>query len=279
MTIFKSSAYFLLITLLFSCGDDETIDIENPTENSNAKAVYNQAYQENFSEDSIDDILANANDAYVLIDPFLDDVADSVAAIKAKGNEVGAYISIGTGENYRADFTALEPFLVGTPWGQWPNEFFVNSTTTGIVDIMKARIDQIATWGCDWVEFDNMDWVYDDDLRTTYGFQVTETEGIVYFQELCDYVHSKGMKCMAKNMTEDAENFDGVLYESYNDEKNWWDQDGAQGFVAANKLVIINHYNETNCNAIYEEYKAIYGNTISYICEDANLQKYVHYNE
>jgi hypothetical protein len=84
---------------------------------------------------------------------------------------------------------------------------------------------------------------------------------------------------MAKNMTVDAENFDGVLYESYNDEKNWWDQAGAQSFIAANKLVIINHYNETNCNAVYEEYKTIYGNTISYICEDANLQKYVHYNE
>ncbi len=271
--------YFVILSVTIftiSCDNQE----ENTTlENSSAKAIYNQAYQENYEADSVNLILNEAANAYVLIDPFENNVWQEVSAIKANGNEVGAYISIGTGENWRADFQEMQPYLVTSPWGQWPSEFFVNEVTTGILAIMKARIDKIADWGCDWVEFDNMDWIYDDDLRTTYGFQVTQEEGIAYYQELCDYVHQKGMKCMAKNTVENASGFDGVLYESYHDNKNWWDQSGAQNFLDAGKLVIVNHYNEINCGQVYTEYKGIYDDNLSFICEDANLQRYVHFNQ
>ncbi len=260
---------------LYSCKTDNKSSLRG----NKAIPVYNQAYQENYEKDKISDIIANAHNAYVLIDPFEDTVAASVAAIKTNGNQVGAYISIGTGEAWRSDFTLMQPYLVSKQWGEWPDEYFVNSTTTGIIDIMKARIDKIADWGCDWVEFDNMDWIYDNDLRKEYGMQVTVAEGVAYYQELCNYVHQKGMKCMAKNTVENASNFDGVLYESYNDDKNWWDQSGAQSFLDAGKLVIINHYNETNCGQVYVEYKGIYNNDLSFICEDATLQKYVHFNE
>ena len=223
----KMNPIILLLSLcfIFSCDRDaknavDQLEDDSTNAQSKAIAIYNQAYQENFEEDHIADIIANANNAYILIDPFQEGIPESIAALKANGNEVGAYISIGTGENYRDDFEQIKPYLVTTSWGAWPNEFFVNQTTTGVLEIMKARIDKIATWSCDWVEFDNMDWAYDQTNRSTYGFQVTEAEGIAYFQALCDYVHEKGMKCMAKNMTEDAADFDGVLYESYTNEKN-----------------------------------------------------------
>ncbi len=269
---------YAVIGILLSCDNQNGNNPVNQ-DSSQVKAIYNQAYQENYEADSIDLILSQASNAYVLIDPFENNTYESVATIKANGNEVGAYISIGTGENWRNDFQELEPYLVTIPWGQWPNEFFVNEVTTGILPVMKARIDKIANWGCDWVEFDNMDWIYDDDLRNTYGFQVTQAEGIAYYQELCNYVHQKGMKCMAKNTVENAADFDGVLYESYNDDKNWWDQSGAQSFLDEGKLVIVNHYNETNCGQVYTEYKGIYNDNLSFICEDANLQRYVHFNQ
>jgi endo-alpha-1,4-polygalactosaminidase (GH114 family) len=269
----------ILGTSLFSCSKDKDDETQQEQNQVNAIAVYNQAYQETFEPDTVTDIIVNATNAYVLVDPFEDNTYESVAAIKQGNNQVGAYISIGTGETYRDDFAQLEPYLVATPWGEWPDEYFVNEVTTGILPIMKARIDQIAAWGCDWVEFDNMDWVFDEASRATYGFQVTETEGIAYFQELCNYVHLKGMKCMAKNMTENAFDFDGVLYESYTDDKNWWDEAGAQSFLNAGKLVIVNHYGETNCGRVYSDYKGIYSNDLSFICEDINLQKYVHFNE
>ncbi len=263
---------------MVSCNTNNNIK-KIVTTTNNAVPVYNESYQENFEADKIADIIKNAKNAYVLIDPFQDGAAASISEIKVNGNEIGAYISIGTGETYRDDYSAMKPYLVKTPWGQWSDEYFVNATTTGIIDIMKARIDKIANWGCDWVEFDNMDWIYDDNLRATYGFQVTQKEGIAYYQELCNYVHQKGMKCMAKNTVENASNFDGVLYESYNDDKNWWNQSGAQSFLDAGKLVIINHYNETNCGKVYSEYKNFYNDDLSFICEDTNLKKYVHFNQ
>ena len=65
----------------------------------------------------------------------------------------------------------------------------------------------------------------------------------------------------------EANNFDGVLYESYHNEKDWWDHAGAQSFLDAGKLVIINHYNESQPNAVYKEYIELYNEGISYICE------------
>ena len=145
---------------------------------------------------------------------------------------------------------------------------------------MKLRIDKMAAWGLDWVEFDNMDWAEDEEIRTNYGLAVTEIEARIYMNELCDYTHTKGMKCMAKNTVDGFENFDGVLYESYNNDKNWWDVEGTKSFLASEKLVIINHYNEGDCDGVYAEYKDFYNSDkISFICEDKNLKRYKHYNQ
>jgi len=243
------------------------------------KAVYNQAYQENFAADSIAEIEANAQNAYVLLDTFGEGVVEHIVTIKSHGNQIGGYISAGTGENYRDDFAALEPYLTPTAWPEWPDEFFVSETTTGILSIMKRRIDKMADVGVDWVEFDNMDWL-DLETRTKYNLTDTVAQAKAYINTLCDYTHSKGLKCMAKNTVDGFSNFDGVLYESYDKEKNWWDNAGTRSFLRVGKSVIINHYNESNCDAVYAEYKNIYrSDKISFICEDRNLKRYKHYNE
>lgn len=272
----KITSIILFITTLALCLKCKQIDVSKST----GKAIYNQAYQENFEKDNITDIKSKANNAYIIIDPFENAaVAASVKDLQKNGNEVGAYISIGTGETFRDDYNDIKPYLVSRQWGQWPDEFFIYTTTTGVIDIMKARIDKIDAWGCDWVEFDNMDWCFDDDLRKEYGFKVSQEEGMSYYQELCDYVHIKGMKCMAKNTVKGASSFDGVLYESYNDDENWWNENGAQDFLNANKLVIINHYNERKCDKTYSKYMKLYNTNISFICEDCKKKKYVHYND
>ncbi len=261
-----------------------TPPIAKPNSSQNSpqrRPVYNQAYQENYDADSLKYILKTARNAYILIDPFQlkVDVTRSIQTIKTNSNEVGCYISAGTGENWRSDFQQMRPYLVKKQWGEWQGEYFVHSTTTGILDIMQTRVDKMKAWGCDWVEFDNMDWASDDDYREDYGFVVTLQESIDYMQSLCGYVKQNGMKCMAKNTVDHHANFDGVLYESYDDEKNWWGQGGTEQFLAAGKLVIINHYNESQCDRVYADYKRIYNDQISFICEDKNKHLYRHYNQ
>lgn len=266
----------ILGLFIVACNKDDEI---KPTGNDQAKPIYNQAYNENYNADNINDIIEDAHGAYVLVDPFMNGIDEKIPLIKANNNEVGGYISIGTGENWRDDFNEMQPFLVSTQWDEWEGEFFVKETTTGIIDIMKTRIDKLTTWGCDWVEFDNMDWFFDAETVNTYGINVTEEEGIAYYKELCSYAHSKGLKCMAKNHVIEAEDFDGVLYESYHNEKDWWNHEGAQSFLDAGKLVIINHYNEPQPNSVYAEYIELYNNGISYICESSKEKRYIHYNQ
>ena len=241
--------------------------------------IWNQAYQENYERDSIADILAQAEGAYVLLDPFdpqeVEDWAAVVAALHARGNQVAAYISIGTGEDWRADFETLRPSLVARQWDDWGGEYFVNMPDANVLAVMKARIDRLAGYGFDWVEFDNMDWTQDDDYRAGYGFAATAAEGTAYYQELCAHAQSLGVRCMAKSTVEDAGMFDGVTYESYTDDMGWWDQDGAKGFLAAGKPVIIVHYDDPDCAAALAHYIGIYGPAVSFLCETESAGGYV----
>ncbi len=271
----------MAVFLVSGCGSSVKKDDLNNISSVNHKPVpvYNQAYQENYAADSIIDIIDHAKDAYVLIDPFEDNVFQDIPKIKTNNNQVAGYISAGTGEDWREDFKALKPFLTTKEWPQWKGEYFVSETTTGILTVMKKRIDKMADWGLGWVEFDNMDWL-DEDTRVQYNLTATVQEAKTYINALCDYTHAKGMQCMAKNTVDGFGQFDGVLYESFHSEKNWWDKQGTRDFLNAGKLVIINHYNETECDSVYEEYKNFYQNeNISFICENVATKKYKHYNE
>ena len=281
----KRIAIIIGIMSIIGCGGGGNSQDDQEEESSTAIigtqepiAIYNQAYQENFEEDKIEEIVDNAEDAYVLIDPFMDEIAEQITNLKEKNNQVGGYISAGTGEDWRDDFAEIEPYLTTKVWDAWEGEYYVSQTTTGIVDVMKKRIDKMADWGIDWVEFDNMDWV-DEETKEEYNLEVTQNQATKYINTLCDYTHEKGMKCMAKNSVKGFEEFDGVLYESYNNNKNWWDEEGTKLFLKQDKLVIINHYNEKDCDDAYEEFQNHYNTkSLSFICEDRGLKKYKHYN-
>lgn len=241
--------------------------------------VWNQAYQENYSADSVTDIVANAEGCYVLIDPFESTAArNAIPQMHAADNIVGCYISSGTCEDWRDDFDDMQPYCVSEPWGEWAGEYFVDMPTAGLVALMEARIDKMATWGCDMVEFDNMDWIFDDDYRQQYGFTATEDDGIVYNQTLCNYTHGKGMGCMAKNTRQGAESFDGGTFESYSDDLNWWTTAHLQGYLNEDKLGIIVHYDEQDCASVYADYQSTYGTELSFICESSSAHAYVHFN-
>ena len=247
-------------------------------DNIKPTSAWNQAYQENYAEDSISDILKYAKNSYVLIDPFESEEArNAISKIKKNGNIVSAYMSVGTGEKWRDDFKELKPFLITKEWDQWEGEFFINKISKELINIMKKRIDLAAKWGADMVEFDNMDWAFDDQYRKKFGFKVTAKEAIKYNQTLCAYVHSKGMKCMAKSTTRGASGFDGVTYESYNNEKNWWDTKELKDFLKEGKIGLIVHYNEKKPDKVYEAYRKKYGNSLLYMAESKTKKRYIHY--
>ena len=262
----------LSLILLLGCGGGSQQSVVLP--------IYNQAYQENFEPDSLEVIRQEAEDAYVLLDPFNHpEVPNAIDALHAKGNSLSAYISIGTGEAWRDDFEELQPYLSTQMWKEWEGEYYLSVISPEVVEVMHRRIDQIAQWGFDWIEFDNMDW-YSEETKAQYHLTLTQEEADAYVHELCDYTHQKGMQCMAKNRLKGFEAFDGITYESSPQIFNWWDHQATQSFLDAHKLVIINHYNESNCDLVYADYQAYYQTQgISFICEDIHLKTYRHYHQ
>jgi len=240
-------------------------------------AVWNQAYQENWNADSVAEILAGAEDSYVLLDPFdSDEARNAIPAIKARGNTVSVYISVGTGEDWRDDFDALKGSLVTKYWGEWPGEYFIDRISDEVMAVMKARIDKAASWGADFIEFDNMDWAYDDSARNKYGFHVTEEESLVYVNQLKDYASSLGISCMAKNMTEGVGSFAGVTYESAGGNREWWNPDDLKTFLAEDKLCVIFHYKERNPERALEYYREQYGENLRVLIETRKTRGYLH---
>ncbi len=216
-----------------------------------------------------------ARDCYVLLDTSTETPRAAIPELQELGNSIACYVSIGTGEDWRTDFTQLQPFLVSEQWDQWAGEYFVNNTA-GALPIMKARLDLLAAQGCDWVEFDNMDWGGDEQYRVRYGLTVSNEESEEYGNQLCRHVHSLDMLCMAKNIRFDPNLFDGATFESFNHEKNWWTHSHLQDFLDEGKLVVIVHYDETDCASVEASYASTYGPGISFLCESRSLRAYLH---
>ncbi len=233
--------------------------------------AWNQAYEEYGHADTVPAILAGAKGCYVLIDPFDSTAARSaIPQMKAAGNIVGCYISTGSCEDWRDDYAAMKSFC-GPAYPGWAGEYFVTNTT-GILPLMKARIDKMATWGCNFVEFDNMDWALDS--GNIAGVAVADARA--YNKAICAYTHSKGMKCMAKSTTDGSADFDGLTVESYVNDKNWWTASEMKAILAApNKIGLIVHYKDASCDSVRSSYQSTYGSKISFVCSDS--AGYKHY--
>jgi len=240
--------------------------------------VWNQAYQQDYAPDTVAEILAGARGCYVLVDPFSDDDARSaIPTMKQAGNTVSCYISVGTCEDWRDDFSAMKPYCVSKQWGEWPGEYFVNRTAAELIALIEARVDKMATWGCNLVEFDNMDWAFDESNRSQYGITATAADAETYNETLCAYVHAHGMGCMAKSSAQGATDFDGLTVESSPDDMDWWEPSHMKGMLAAGKIGIVVHYDETDCAGVLAHYQSEYGSKLSFICEDRGLKKYRHF--
>jgi cysteinyl-tRNA synthetase len=240
--------------------------------------VWNEAYQENYAADTVPEILAGARNCYVLVDPFAStDARAAIAQMQQLGNTVGCYISVGTCEDWRDDYAAMKPYCVSKQWGDWPGEYFVDRTDPALVALMEARIDKMAAWGCDLVEFDNMDFAFDPAYRSQYGITATAAEGEAYNQTLCAHVHGQGMGCMAKSSAQGAADFDGLTVESSQADMDWWTPADMEGMLSSGKIGIVVHYDETDCASVLAHYQSEYGSKLSFICEDRALKKYRHF--
>lgn len=242
---------------------------QNTQSNESAlSCVYNQAYSENDGADSLEEILQHARGCYVLVDPFdMSATQRQKLPTITKQNTLSCYMSIGTAEEWRDDFDTLKPFASDEQWDEWNGEYFISEISDEVVNVMKTRIDTIIKNGCEYVEFDNMDWADEDNVEN-YNLNVTREDAHNYARTLCNYAHSKGLKCMAKSTNFDDALFDGLTVESYPQDKNWWAENELKGVLWRGDIGLVIHYNENKCESAEQYYKSLYGGKLLFLCED-----------
>jgi hypothetical protein len=82
--------------------------------------------------------------------------AEDVSNIKAQGKKVICYFSAGSSENWRPDFDQFSSSDLGSGLEGWEGENWLNIRSDGVLNVMKARIDQASQKGCDAIDPDNM---------------------------------------------------------------------------------------------------------------------------
>ena len=90
------------------------------------------------------------------IDLFTNSEA-TIAALRSIDQRVICYFSAGSYEPYRPDSDDFADEDLGDEMDGWPDEIWVNTTSTGIRDIMANRIKIASEKGCDAVDPDNVD--------------------------------------------------------------------------------------------------------------------------
>ncbi|MFT6452162.1 MAG: hypothetical protein ACJA06_001654 [Halocynthiibacter sp.] len=164
-----------------------------------------------------------------------------IAALKARGVQTIAYVSVGTLENYRDDVAAFPASVVGKVYGAWPDEKFLDIRNTAVLNaIMSARFNRAKTMGFEAIEPDNMD-VYQNDS----GFTISAAETVTYVRGLADIAHGMGLEMGQKNVPELTDqlvdHLDFMIAEScYQD--GWCDQ--VLAYVEAGKPVYDAEYND-----------------------------------
>jgi len=239
--------------------------------------VWNGAYAETVAPDTVAAMRDGARDCHVLVDPFdADDgpsVREAIGPLQDAGNTVVCYVSVGTCEDWRDDFDVLAPHCASEAWSAWPGEYFV-ADPERVAPIMRARMDRAAAWGCDRVEFDNMDFASEAER---YALPVTPAEADAYVGELCDHVRGLGMGCMAKNgRPGGVDGFTAGTFESYGTALDWWSHDALQSFVDAGQPALIMHYADRRCDDVTRWYRLRYGAGVSVLCEDPRTGTYRH---
>ena len=169
------------------------------------------------------------------------------------------YVSAGTAENFRADysqFTAIDQQrraagdsngILGAVLPDWPDERWLDGQDFQYFrHLIAARVDNCVADGFDGVEFDNVDG-YTNDPNT-----LTASEQLTYNRALAALAHEKGLAAFLKNdvdqLTALQPDFDGAINEQC---AQFSECDGYSVFTGANKPVLQAEYgtkNTTRCN-------------------------------
>lgn len=161
-----------------------------------------------------------------------------LAALRADGRVVICYFSAGSFEDWRDDAGDFPEEAIGRQLDGWPDERWVDTTNSGVRDVMATRLDLAVTRGCDGVEPDNV-----TAHTNATGFGITANEQLDYNRWLADQAHERGLSVALKNDLEQIPELLDWFDFAVNEECMHWEECAANTpFVDAGKAVLHTEY-------------------------------------
>ena len=88
---------------------------------------------------------------------MVDTTSTTIADMHSLGKRAVCYLSAGTAENWRPDYSMFLPTDMGNAVGGWAGERWLDTRSDNVRKIMALRLDAAVKKGCDAVEPDNVD--------------------------------------------------------------------------------------------------------------------------
>jgi hypothetical protein len=210
------------------------------------------------------------------IDLF-DNPSSTITALHAQNCSVICYFSAGSYEPDRPDsgnFTASDK---GKELDGWPGEYWLNTNSDNVRNIMTARLALAAGKGCDGVDPDNVDG-YDNNN----GLGLTASDAVDYLTFLAIGAHGLNMSLGLKNAGEIVNATIDMMQWEVNEQCIQYDEcESFQPFIAAGKPVFHIEY-PSDVPLVSSSVKASIcedttASGFSTVLKDLNLDDWVEY--
>jgi hypothetical protein len=158
----------------------------------------------------------------------------TIAGLQASGRKVICYFSAGTFEEWRPDASSFTASDKGTPLDGWPGEWWLNTKSANVRNIMTARLDLAVSKGCDGVDPDNV-----DGYKQSTGFGLTTADLVDYVSFLANAAHARGLSIGLKNAGEIVPNVLSLMQWEVNEQcERYKECNTFQPFISAGKASI-----------------------------------------
>ena len=172
---------------------------------------------------------------------LFDTPKSTIDSLKARGIAVVCYFSAGSSENWRPDHSRFTSLDQANTLSGWAGERWLDTRSSNVREIMKARLDLAVSKGCDGVEPDNM-----DAYTNNSGFPLTAATQIEYARFIATEARARGLKVALKNTVDLLDQLEPEFDFAINEQCQQYSECGGYSvFISKGKPVFHTEYSRT----------------------------------
>lgn len=162
----------------------------------------------------------------------------TIQSLKAARKKIVCYFSAGSAEEWRSDYHRFLPEEKGSGVDGWAGEYWLDTRSSNVRQIMRDRLDLAVQKGCDGVEPDLVE-AYTSDS----GFPLTRATQVEYNRFIAQEAHNRGLAVGLKNVVELVDEIGADFDFAVNEQCHEYAEcDGYNAFIQSGKPVFNAEY-------------------------------------